>query len=497
MTLRITIFWLVSLSCGERFRGDEIRVQPLPLERRAIAGTVVDERGQPIAGVHVEAYTPVVGFHSSFSMPTGRDRFPGAERVAVTDDAGRFRIEDLSTDEVQLSLRSTHRHVNDANYPVKEGVLITMRGSGKPGVIQGRLSDATTGKPPAGASEATIVLRHSPQAHLGAGEDGRFTLPTVASMDNKYQVHVYAKGYAAAEAMLTALPEGSTEFVDVNLTERPPLRGRLVDAETEKPIAGARMLYGVDERLRYFAWTDFEKYTDGYHSLSFVQRQTSSESGEFWFAEPQDGRRGVIVVSVDGYRRLILEPDGRRFDDAGELLIRLQKESAFTGIVYKDGVPLANASVHVSRRSDGGMMHMNESVRTDAHGKYRYGRLAAGFYSISGGGYTRRTMVGKGKTATVNLGDDLGPIRIHGKTEPGATVTLQPESDWEYTSFRTKANADGEYEVRGLEPGNYRVRKHSAKFTGFIDPRETVIAVTKNKQRIDLETGPNGIGLAR
>ena len=39
-----------------------------------------------------------------FSSPTGRDYFPGPDRIATTDEQGRFRIVDLPTDQVQLNI---------------------------------------------------------------------------------------------------------------------------------------------------------------------------------------------------------------------------------------------------------------------------------------------------------------------------------------------------------------------------------------------------------
>lgn len=60
-----------------------------------VAGKVTDEQGVPIADVRVEAFTPVTGVYSSFSMPTGRNYFTGPDRVTHTDAQGRFRIVDV------------------------------------------------------------------------------------------------------------------------------------------------------------------------------------------------------------------------------------------------------------------------------------------------------------------------------------------------------------------------------------------------------------------
>ena len=109
------------------------------------------------------------------------------------------------------------------------------------------------------------------------------------TLGRRYAVYVYAKGYAPAEAKLTAVPEESQEFLDIQLTKNPPLLGRLVDAKDGKPIVGAALLYGIDEKAHYFEWSSFDKYVDGHHSYSFVQHRKSDSVGKFWFAEPSAG----------------------------------------------------------------------------------------------------------------------------------------------------------------------------------------------------------------
>ncbi len=203
-------------------------------------------------------------------------------------------------------------------------------------------------------------------------------------------VYVYAKGYAAASAKLTAVPLDSKDFTNIELKARPALRGKLVDADTGKPIANVPIVYGTADQNRYIEWSSLPKYADGHHSLTFVQHEISSPTGEFWFAEPESGSRGVIIVLVDGYQRLLLHPRNRELDaTSGELIVRLKRESAFEGVVRSDGKLVPNISVSIGGGSADGVDHMYESVRTDAAGRYRYGRLAPGNYRLHGGQYSR------------------------------------------------------------------------------------------------------------
>jgi protocatechuate 3,4-dioxygenase beta subunit len=467
-------------------------LDPVPHDSGVVTGKVVDAQGEAIEGVRVEAFTPYVGVHSSFSMPTGRDYFPGPDRVAKTDKEGRFRIEDLPTRQVHLSLHSQHRHVNDTNYPVRKNVRIIMTGSGKPGIVQGRLVDAATGEAPAELGTARIVYRHSPIAYECTHDDGRFTLPIEATLDNPVTIYVYTKRYAAATATLTAVAPGSNEFPKVGLRSGQLVRGKLVDAHTGKPIAGAEVLYGVGTRGRYFAWHDFDRYVDGLHFLEFVQHDNSNRRGGFWFAEPGDGQLGYIAVLADGYQRLFLAPDDRQIDEqTGELMVALHVESVLAGVATDDGKPLANESVSLSDDSTGQFDNMYEHVQTDAAGHFRFGRLGPGKYRITCGPYTRAVAVGAGETVAVHLGEDLGPNHIFGKAFRGITISLYPKFEWEYTQITTTADSMGEYSISGLKPGRYRVAQHHANDGGLIHNASLDINVTKNAERIDLVATPD------
>jgi hypothetical protein len=296
-------------------------------------------------------------------------------------------------------------------------------------------------------------------------------------------VYVYAKDYAIASAKLTAVSAESTEFTAVELRKKPALRGKLIDADTGKPIAKAPLVYGIADHMSYIEWSSLPKYADGYHSLDFVQRDVSSPGGEFWFAEPQSGSRGLIIVFIDGYQRLMLYPRDRNIDQtSGRLIIKLKPESAIEGVLRVNGKLVRNKSVSVSGSDPVGMYNMWESVRTDANGKYHYGRLAPGNYRVHGGPYSRMAKLEKGQTVTINLGEDLGPLRIYGDAQPEVSISLSPQFRWDYTHFETNSDDKGKYEIAGLNPGRYSVRISS----GYHSHEETEIVVKTDGQKIDL-----------
>jgi hypothetical protein len=497
--LFIAVFALVVGANPRRAQPQEatVKLEAIPIDTtpKSVAGLVVDEAGEPIAGVRVEARTPVTGFHSSFSVPTGGEPFR-PPRVAETDARGRFHITDIplfGASEVQLSLSAKHRHVNDANYPIAQDLRIGMSGSGQAGVIQARLVSVATDHPVVPLSDVRILRRHVARTHTLSTEDGRFVLPGEVTLDNDYMIYVYARGYAATAARIRAVHAGSDEYQEIALPARPPLRGKLIDPQTGDPIAGAAVLYGVADEARYFEWSDFKKYVDGYHSLEYVQHETSNATGEFWFAEVSDRSRGTLFVLKDGYQQFVLRPELRAIDPrSGELLVPVPRESVFTGIVVRDGKPVVNTGVSVQPRDRTDTIEQwYTHVRTDKDGRYRFGGLPPGEYTVFAGPYARRATLGEAENAKLNFGNDLGEIRIWGKAPAGASIHIRANFDWDYTSLEIEAYDDGTYECRGLKPGSYTARVHVPGGSGgYLGHHYFVpeFIVERDRQQIDLRS---------
>jgi hypothetical protein len=288
-----------------------------------------------------------------------------------------------------------------------------------------------------------------------------------------------------------AVSAGSDEYQEIALPARPPLRGKLVDAQTGDPIAGAAVLHGLTDDARYFQWSDFKKYVDGYHSLDYVQHETTNEAGEFWYAEVSNASQGTIFVLKDGYQLFVLPPNLRPVDpQTGQLIIPVPRESVFTGVVVHDGKPIAKAGVSVQPRDRNEKMEQwYEHTKTDAQGRYRFGGLPAGNYTLFAGPYARRVTIAEAETLELNFGEDLGEIRIWGKAPAGATIGIRPEFDWEYRNLEVEANDNGEYECRGLKPGPYtalvQVPGGSAGYLGHYYNVPQFV-VERDGQQIDL-----------
>jgi hypothetical protein len=222
-----------------------------------------------------------------------------------------------------------------------------------------------------------------------------------------------------------------------------------------------------------------------------VQHETTNEAGEFWFAEVNDQTRGTLFVFKEAYQRLVLRPELRPVDPrTGELLIPVPRESAFTGVVVQDNKPVANADVSVQLRDRQDKMEQwYPHVRTDQHGRYRFGGLPPGEYTVFASPYARRAAIGEAEILELNFGDDLGEMRIEGIAPPNASISLRPEFDWDYTSLETKADEAGRYECRGLKPGQYTALVQvPSRAKGFVGHHYYVpeFQVSRDGQQIDL-----------
>jgi carboxypeptidase family protein len=164
----------------------------------------------------------------------------------------------------------------------------------------------------------------------------------------------------------------------------------------------------------------------------------------------------------------------------------------FTGVVVQEGKPLADTGVSVqARNSKEKMEQWRPHVRTDTTGRYRFGGLPPGEYTLFAGPYARRVAINEAETIELNLGGDLGELRIWGKAPAKASIRICAEFDWDYTSLGIKAGDDGSYECRGLRPGRYTALVHvpggSAGYLGY-HYRVPEFVVDRDGQEIDLRS---------
>ena len=468
-------------------------VKPLPAY-----GVVVDEAGDPIEGVKVQAATPRQGFYSSFSMPTGGKDIPG--KTAVTDADGRFRIDGIVTQEwrlendgkvpVMLRFRSPFRWANDANHNLDEELRIVLRGSGKRGVLRLKLVDDQTGEP---IQRCMVVRRHDAKMTESESTAGEYeVMGRECTRHKSYVVYCYAHGYEAGEFRPQALDPEGDERSEIRLRRRAPISFRIVDEVTGEPVPGAKVMsarLGTEKRpARYISWGDFDRYVDGYHSFQFVQRKRTSPAGEVDFCQLPEGESALLIVA-DGYQNSVVLPTERdRYPVVrGALEIGLKTESAIVGRLTSRGQSVADAEVSVSTNAKiAGLDQMNLArQKTDADGAFKVGGLRPGDYWLNVAGRGERISIG---TETVRRDVNLEGSEVFGVTYPHATVRATPEFDAGYANVDAYSDSKGRYSMPGLVAGPHRFEVHYTMEGGFHDKyvTETIEVKVVDRMKVDL-----------
>jgi hypothetical protein len=160
-----------------------------------------------------------------------------------------------------------------------------------------------------------------------------------------------------AVTILVALMLGA----QTTLTQQPAvtLRGRVVDAENERPLRRAIVsLAGRDHGVR-------PVFTD--------------EEGRFVIELSQPVN--AVVITKAGYASTVVEPD-RRAVSLRELDVRLERGAVLSGRVIEKGIPAIGARVIARRENEASSTSPTYQAETDDLGEYRIGGLPAGQYTV-------------------------------------------------------------------------------------------------------------------
>lgn len=461
-----------------------------------LRGRVVDRAGVAIAGVTIFAQSPVTGFYSSFSQPTQSFPYPGPERAGTTNAEGKFTIRNLPNSAFTAKEKEEgHRYALSVRYPsggssncgvgnskdVVELILLRayfQEGTDAVGEIRGNVVDFETDQP---IRDFAIVIRHRPAMNLFSDDGGEFQLREKLQFGRRYQLFVYADGYAPTILYSSTAKTGSRLMRHISLAPNPSMKGVVVN-EDGQPIADAQMLFGLaytdPNNPNLGGWSSWRSLVDGMMGWETVQRKTTAADGKFSFClaapiEPGDEpvkptsrreKKPRIMIKAPGYARIILDANEveRRVLE-GDMMIALKRECAITVKPLLNGKFDPNAKVIVSRtpsRSVGSGMEPpdleNQTYRIGALDADRY-RVTVSF-PISAMTSTLTRMVEFDEPKTVDLTMDYRPgnCTLRGKAPRFSSITVSPE--WAGTaSYRTSADADGLYVVEGLAAGKYNV----------------------------------------
>jgi len=328
--------------------------------------TTVDERGRPVPKVRVHTFA------------ARRSGLVTQERDGTTDAAGRVVFDGLIAGTVFLSAQ--HPELSPAEAQRAEipssgsiALQLTML-AGR--TIRGRVTDAATGAPIAGARvDATGWISRS----VTTDAEGRYVLPGWTGKEGWF-ISAAAPGRVSVEKTVPGAGD-----VDLALRAGDGVTARVVRADGT-PVEGAYVT--ASGGARYWSSTVVERYVQ-----DVVSARTGAD-GRFALAGLQHEVPHVLVVAAEGLGRVLVDvvpPAAAGGEvDLGDVVLR--EGRAIDGVaVDGDGAPIAGALVSLSDGSDDAehtarILRANVTVldprRTDDLGRFRFTDLAAGPYRL-------------------------------------------------------------------------------------------------------------------
>lgn len=282
--------------------------------------------------------------------------------------------------------------------------------------ITGRVTDAATGAPVAGAR---VGIGWVLDRAVTTGADGRYTLPGWHDAQGSDDLAVDAAGYGRASAQV-----GTARTVDFALARADTYVGRVVDADG-RPVAGARVATvpaGPDA---------------GAEGSDVSRSATAGPDGRFRVEDVLHGAPHGLVVLAPGRARAwvsvpaLLDGEAGRVD-LGDVVLgparRLEGR-----VLDADGAPAVGLAVHARRTSVATGERVpygaSDEATTDDLGRFRFADVAPGPFAL-------RVQVPEGPSveARVVVPDDAdlldaelrlprtSPVAVHVRDRRGAPV---------------------------------------------------------------------------
>ncbi|MCE5230607.1 carboxypeptidase regulatory-like domain-containing protein [bacterium] len=324
----------------------------------------------PLAGVRVYYYNTA----TSVTQP-----------YVTTDAYGKFKILSLAPGPYQLAAETAGYPRQVMNVNVVGGQVTEVRfilyPEGHYGTLSGTVKNATTKAPIAGARVYyRLAGTTAPWTCVITDLEGRYTVPKIRV--GEYRLTAEAQGYVAASGNVTIV-ENTTSGIDFELqpfaTAKGSLMGKVLDAKTSAPLAGARV---VVQRCNI--------PTPGAACTATTTETRTNENGEFAFIQIPAGQVNVIAFK-DGYvsnmRTAFVPPDG-----VAQITLRLYPKPPTGRVVgnVRTAVgeqPIAGALVRLApvNATAFAIVQPPDFARetlTDANGHYVFENVPVGSYTV-------------------------------------------------------------------------------------------------------------------
>ncbi|HUH00726.1 MAG TPA: sigma-70 family RNA polymerase sigma factor [Kofleriaceae bacterium] len=367
----------------------------------AIAGTVVDEKGAPLAEAMVAVepvFTGVLHEHATWGVR--------GDQYAISDPSGGFRFGGLPAGDYRV--RAARPGGSEAALWSSAGVVAATGRTDLRVIVpaDGRIEGRVLFEDGSAPQAFTIAVGPAPPAPF-ASKDGAFVL------DGPGGTHdvVVRGGSFAREIVVDAVLESGavTDLGTITVKKGRSLSGRVLDPDGN-PVAEARVAAGS---LISGSGTELNIPEEGFN----VQETTTDEDGRFIMRN--FGEHSLYVVAQgDGIGRSssVRVPGGK---DSAYLDLILKSTGRLEGVVTMDGKPVPEAVVIATPI---GATASNFFVVTGQDGSYALDMLTEGQYAvypmIGGGGprpkdmFAREANITAGKTTRADVAITTGPISL-------------------------------------------------------------------------------------
>ena len=471
---------------------------------KTLIGYVVDEQGKPVEDVKLH-------------LETWGGGAPQFSRYAMTDANGEFRLEHLL--ESKMTLRP---HRKDNLYPNEQAVdiepnrpITTMK---NPIVMQkgarayAKVVNAETGKPikrfkvqmgfPKQLEPGDMRIDGIPvdwiKGYAFQSDTGAFkTFERCRGMVVALQVE--SEGYAPTYVPHVVFGAYDKEPLTIRLKKQMLIKGVVVDAKAGKPLAGA-LIATFDKNHPLFI-----------HGTAPEHRATDTvladEQGEFSLPGARS-EEFYLYATHPERAAAIAGPLSPKTDEKSQpVRVEMQKGGIITGTA-RPGL-----KIKLSMSKHHRYLGVNLETKPSREGIYRFENLMPGKYEIQevipGEGFERSGRratieLQPGETKTLNFRRTGGAL-LYGQVTEADGVPIKnvvvdvmvipknmkipppPEMIPEYIKMIFKysgtaiTNAEGDYEIAGLPPGNYNLMATFITFSksgNMTKPRKTTSAFT-------------------
>ena len=401
-----------------------------------VAGEVVDVDGTGISGVTVTAQ-----WHQhkgvDYLEPDGALHTQVALRhVAVeTDEAGAFRLGPFEA-ESNVGLFATSEALGSSMRQTvlvpSEGVKLRLRRH----LLRGRVVDAATGEPV--AAFQTVLDRAPNTAH----QDGHFEMLVAPQTE---WLRIEAPTYIPHFITLFTDQASEYDLGETALARERPITGRVRDANTLQPVAGARVRRSpsqyTDRALRHAAsnrsvWSTTA--ADGTFALNALSTRTD-----------------VLEVTARGGRKLVeLPPDTVHV----EIDMSFGEGVIAGSLVFEDGTP-ATGVVDLDTR--GWDYLRQQDVAAD--GSFRWKGLEAGEYRIEANSFDG---VVDGRVVTLRHGETVDGLVL--RVDPAGRMTGAITGLFrnEYATIEVRERKGRLATTRSFRNGPFTMQGIPAEFVG-------------------------------